>query len=254
MLEQNTMQFNSDTWVNDPTARLFGIYRGVVVPGSIKTTSDRRQVLCDVYLYESMPPLFGVPVMSSKGNSKNGMWHDLEDNDLVVVQFLSGNPSDPVIIGSLPVADNELQTGQKSDAPRYHLHHQGTDILIDKDGNRTITIAKDDTLIIKGAGKAIITGNVTVEVGGNATITVAGDTAVKSRNMSINVTALRVTAQTATFSGNVSVQGNMTAVHVADATGTMQQQRQDIAANQTTFAAHKHNENGAGGGITSTPI
>jgi phage gp45-like len=249
MLEQNTMSFNAESWVESPTGRLYGIYRGSVVKGSIKTTIDKKQILADVYLYENLPPLFGVPVMSSKANFTNGEWHDLEDGDLVVVQFLSGNPSDPVIIGTLPIAGNDMQTENKADLPRYHLHHQGTDILIDKDGNRIITVAGNETLTIKGDGKVVVTeGNLEIEVRtGDVTITVTGDASITARNVTVTANEkATVDAPLLECTGNVDIADTTTADMIVDKNGSLDALRQ-------AYLAHTHVENGAGGGTTDPP-
>jgi hypothetical protein len=226
---------------------LYGIYRGTVVTGSISTTADKKQTLVDVYLYENMPPLFGVPIMSGKANFTNGEWHDLEDGDLVVVQFLSGNPSDPLIVGTLPVSSNDLQTKLKADLPRYHLHHQGTDILIDKDGNRTVTVAADDTLTVKGNGKVVVEGALQIEVKtGNAAITIVeGDAEISAQN--VNVTAkVKATVDTPLLecTGNVEVADTATADMVVDKIGSLDALRQ-------AYLTHTHTD--SVGGTTTPP-
>lgn len=180
--------------LTDPSARLFGTYRGLVVPGSVRAASNAHQIVCDVYLFDHMPTLLGVPVMSGKINRHNGSYVDLEDNDLIAVQFLSGNPSDPVIIGCLPPSDNAIQTEQHADMPRYHVRHQGTDVQIDKEGNVTVSAAKDITITV--SGNTIINSSADVAIQTTGSVTVQAAEGVSIDGIGTGITAGLVTAMT----------------------------------------------------------
>ena len=242
------MTFNAQSWVFSPNDRLYGIYRGQVVPGSIRTTVGKRQVLCNVYVYENMPLLFDVPVMSIKSNSSNGLYHDLEDNDLVVIQFLSGNPGDPIIIGTLPIAGNDIREWHPSDWPRYNLRHQETEVTIDKVGNRTTHVNGNETLTVTGHGTINVQQGVAINVIGIADITVTEKTNLICPQTDITgdvkvIGNLEVTENITSTSGDIQASGN-----VSDQGGT-----KNMANMRSTYNNHTHPENGTGGGTTSKP-
>lgn len=253
-LEQSTMTFNRERWPGAPGDTMNGIHRGIVVPGSVRTydTNNAKQTLVDVYLYNHMPALRGVPLLAEKANAKNGTWHDPEDNDLVAVMFLGGDTDDPVVVGYLPTQqkpETALQT-KKKDSPGYRHRHQKTETFIDKDGNRTVTVEKDDTLTIKGNGKIIVTeGALEINVlTGGAKITVKGDATISAANVSIIAKQLiKMNTPLVECSGNMKVTGTVTAAAIVDSIGALAELR-------ILHQSHAHEETGTGGGITSTPL
>ena len=147
MLEQATMTFNPRGRGTD--TQLFGVFRGKIFKNGIKYVDigDAKQVLVDLYMYDLIPPLYGVPILSPKINKDNGEYEDPEADDLVAVSFFGGNIRDPIIIGFVPPADNHLQSAA-ADAPRSHRKRNGTWEIVDKDGNRRVSVAVSELMAV----------------------------------------------------------------------------------------------------------
>lgn len=180
-LEQSSMSFNPRQ--GDPGRLANGVYRGKILPNGVKyrDTGAAKQTLVDLFMYDLMPPLMSVPVLTQKINRDNGEYTDPEPDDLVAVAFFGGNIYDPVVVGFLPPANNTIQS-LAAEAPRYHRRRNGTDEKVEKDGTRRVYVAKDEVLEVEGHGTVTIkTGNLTINVlAGNTTVTTKGKTIVKS--------------------------------------------------------------------------
>lgn len=152
-----------------------------------------NQTLVDIVLMGGYSNLCNVPISSPKTNASEGTEWTPEPGDIVIVQFIGGRWTDPIVTGYCNLPDNEIQA-KKADAPidtrRYHMRCNETDIVIDKDGNRITTVAGDETHTVDGKRTTIIEGNdeITVNSGdvkitvaaGKCTVTIAGKTAWKS--------------------------------------------------------------------------
>jgi hypothetical protein len=147
-----------------------GVYRGKILPHGVsyKDENGAKQTLVDLYMYELLPPLYGVPIATPKINMTDGEYQDPEPGDLVVVAFF-GNIANPIVIGFLPPGDNGIQS-LSSEAPLHHTHWQGSDYRYEKDGTRRVYVAHDDILEVEGNGTVLINGTLDVHVVGNATI------------------------------------------------------------------------------------
>lgn len=257
MLEQATMSHNPRLGgVGQPVAG--NLYRGRVMKNGVRytDTSDAKQILVDLYMYDLMPPLYGVPLLSQKINKTNGESEDPEAGDLVAVGFFAGNLRDPVVVGFLPPAENEIQSAA-ADAPRYHRRRNGTDLKVEKDGTRREYVAKDRITEVAEDDELTVVGNGTVTIGGNLTVIIQGDASVTVQGaLTADVTGnTTVTTPLATVNGDVQVNGNIQASgnitaggNVADAGGA-----KTMAGMRSTYNSHTHPENGQGGGTTSAP-
>ena len=175
------------------------LVKGVIKPHGVsyKDQNKSGQTLVDISLYGGYPDIYGVPVASGKFNKGNGVEWTPDPGDVVLVQFINGNFSNPVVVGMMPLADNEV-LASKADAPpgqrRYHMRCNGTDVQIDKGGTRRVHVAKDDVLEITGDGRVVVGGNLTIEVSGNANI--------KAGQVNVNTPLC-------TMSGNLLVAGEI---------------------------------------------
>ena len=172
---------------------------GIIEPGGVMFKDNPQNptgmTVVNLVLLGGDPPLKRVPVMSPKVNQTNGEAEDPEPGDQVVVGFVDGAFWKPLILGFLSTARNGIH-GTTAEAPRYYRSHQGTSEKIGKDGSRTIYVAKDDTLTIKGEGTVNISEkNLTINIQG------AGKKLVVNGNLQVN--------------GNVTASGD-----VADQNGT----------------------------------
>lgn len=154
----------------NPASYSPSIFRGKISKVVHPDQNATRQTLVDLYMYDSMPLLYAVPVMASKIDAFNGAQQTPETGDVVVVGFLSGRMSDPVVLGFLPVANNPVQATY-AQAPHYKRVQNGTTETIDRDGNRIIHIAADETVTIVGDGSVTIGGTLSVTVTGPVNIT-----------------------------------------------------------------------------------
>lgn len=179
MLEQATMSHNPRLGgIGQPVAG--NLYRGRIMTNGVRYAdkTEAKQILVDLYMYDLMPPLYGVPLLSQKINKTNGESEDPEAGDLVAVGFFAGNLRDPVVVGFLPPAENEIQSAA-ADAPRYHRRRNGTDLKIEKDGTRREYVAEDRITVIENQDQLTVnTGDITIDVvQGKCTVHVKGKTA-----------------------------------------------------------------------------
>lgn len=97
-----------------------------------------HQTVADITMLGGYSDLRKVPFLSMKSRAEHGEEWTPEPGDNVVVQFINGRWSDPVVVGHLPNPDNIIQA-TITDAPvgqrRYHSRCNKTDFIIDKDGN-----------------------------------------------------------------------------------------------------------------------
>jgi len=205
------------------------LFKGVIKPNGVhyKNQNKRGQTLVDISLYGGYPDIDRVPVASSKLNHDNGVEWTPDPGDIVLVQFINGNFSEPVVMATVPLADNAV-LAETDDAPsgqrRYHLRCNKTDILIDKDGARRVYVAKDDILEVAGDGDIVVSGNVTVHIMGTADINVDGNTTV--------------TTPLCTLNGELKVNGNITASgNVYDANGA-----KSMAGMRSQYDSHTHSD------------
>ncbi len=143
------------------------------------------QTVVDVQLLFGYPKILKVPVCTGKINKDHGEEWTPDPGDGVVVQFINGNWHDPIVTGYYRLPHTTIQA-TKADAPagkrRYHRKCNETDLVIDKDGNRTEYIAKDETVVIQGSETVTVqTGDVTVDVqAGKCTVHIKGKTVWQS--------------------------------------------------------------------------
>lgn len=203
-------------------------------------TNKMAQTQVDVLLYGQRAFLYSVPLLHAKINAANGEDWTPEKGDLVVVVFLEGDRRRPIVIGYLPHPENTVESSS-GQAPRYHRVRGETYETWDKDGNRTLHVGADDTVVVEGDGAVTVRGNLSITVEGDATVAVGGTTTVNSTgNVEVTAPLTRVT-------GPLTVTGNINSgAQISDVTGSMQSMR-------GTFNAHTHPENGDGGGTTSAP-
>lgn len=225
---------------NEQTRSCDRMYRGIVQAVYFRelavTGENFWQTYCDVQLVGlAQPNLRKVPLAVSKSNLNNGEDWTPEEGDIVLVQFIAGRVCDPVITGFLFPWDSEpggkgLQPGNgevPAGKSRYYKRCNGTSEKIDKDGNRIVEVAKDETVTISGNGTLNVTGEVTINVTGNVT----------------------VTTPSATIDGDLHVTGSIVADgDVSDHTS------KSMAGMRTVFDAHTHPETGSTTSATTTPM
>lgn len=136
-----------------------------------------RQTVVDIDLLNGYPPAKKVPLCTGKINRTTGEEWTPDPGDGVVVQFINGNWSDPIVTGYYRLPDNEIQASS-SDAPtgkrRYYRKCNKTSEEIDKDGNRTTVVQGHETA-------TVVTGDVTVDVkAGKCTVHIKGKTVWQS--------------------------------------------------------------------------
>ena len=178
------------------------LLKGVIQPGGVLTRDNPQNktgvTLVNIALQGGYPNRDNVPIMAKKINRENGEEMTPDPGDIVLVQFINGNFWEPVVMGFLPLPENEIQATTAQAPPgkrRYHLRCNKTDLAIDKDGNRTTTVTGNETkhttideaLTVDGKRTTIIEGNddttvtsgdITVTVSaGKCTVHIAGKTA-----------------------------------------------------------------------------
>ncbi len=160
------------------------ILRGAITLVKVMDHPDNKAsvTLVDITLYGGYPDIENVPVMHAKINNQNGEEWSPDSGDIVLVAFINGNFWEPVVIGYLPLPEN-LVEAKMADVPkgkrRYHMRCNKTDIVIDKDGNRTTYVSGNETVKIKNSEIVTVeTGDITVEVAqGKCTVHIKGKTA-----------------------------------------------------------------------------
>ncbi len=163
--------------------RMFFPLRGRIMPNGVKyVDGDAKQVLVDVYLYDLFPAVSNVPVMASKINAVNGDYMDPEPGDLVAVSFFGGNFRDPVVVGFLPTAGNDVQS-TAAEAPQSRRVMNGTIETIEKNGTRRLHVAASNVLeavtdwlmtALNGVATLIAKGKITIKSSGGGTVEVDG--------------------------------------------------------------------------------
>lgn len=266
-IEQSTMTFNPRNGVSGE--QIQGVFRGKILPNGVRhrDVNGSSQTLVNLYMYDLLPPLTGVPTLTPKINSQNGEYMDPEPGDLVAVAFFGGNMADPVVIGYLPPANNTIQS-LSTEAPRYHRRRNGTDEKIEKDGSRIVYVAKDDTLEVVGNGTITVHGNVTVHVYGTATVNVDGNTTVTTPNATVHSSGqIQFDTPLTTCTGNLNVNGGITCTGTYGSTGGKIQTPGDIKStggqvgdsvrnisqDRAIYNGHTHGGIQPGSGNTAVP-
>lgn len=174
------------------------LLKGVIQPAGVLLRDNPQNktgiTLVNVSLFGGYPNITNVPIMAKKINKENGEEMTPDPGDIVLVQFINGNFWEPVVMGFLPLPENEVQATNAQAPPgkrRYHLRCNKTDVTIDKDGNRSTTVTGNETrhttideaLTVDGKRTTIIEGN--------------DETTVTSGDLTITVTAGKCTVQIA---------------------------------------------------------
>lgn len=141
-----------------------------------------KETVVDIQPRGGYPLLKKVPLCTGKINKTTGEEWTPDPGDGVIIQFIDGNWRDPIVTGYFRLPGNEIQAG-KADAPsgkrRYHRRINKTDLVIDKDGNRTEHVEGNETVTIKDNETVTIGGNETITINGHETVTVqTGDVTV----------------------------------------------------------------------------
>lgn len=148
-------------------------------------TNLTHQTVADITMLGGYSDLRQVPFMSMKSRAHHGEEWTPEPGDNVVVQFIGGRWSDPIVTGHLPNPDNDIQATTE-EAPdkkrRYYRKCNKTDLTIDKDGNRVENVEKDEIVTVKGHETLTVkTGDYSITVeAGKCTVYVKGKTTWKS--------------------------------------------------------------------------
>ena len=141
-----------------------------------------KQTKVDITLFGGYADLRNVPMMAQKINKNSGEEWTPEQGDFVIVQFINGMWTEPIVMGYCDAPDNEIMATE-AQVPkgkrRYHMRCNKTDIVIDKDGNRTTYVNGHETVKIKHSEIVTVeTGDITVEVTqGKCTVHIKGKTA-----------------------------------------------------------------------------
>lgn len=177
--------------------------QGVVKKVYFQDSADGtlKQTTVDIILFGGYSELSKVPMMAQKVNMNAGEEWTPEEGDFVIVMFINGMWTSPIVTGYCNPPSNEIMATEvqvPKGKRRYHMRCNKTDIVIDKDGNRITTVEKnetrhvkiDESVTIDGKRTTIIEGNdeVTVNSGdlkitvssGKCTVSIAGKTAWKS--------------------------------------------------------------------------
>jgi len=146
------------------------------------TGNPLLQTVVDIILFGGYSELSRVPMMAQKVNMNAGVEWTPEEGDFVIVMFINGMWTSPIVTGYCNPPSNEIMA-KETEVPkgkrRYHMKCNKTDIVIDKDGNRTTYVNGNETVKIKNSEIVIVeTGDITVEVAqGKCTVHIKGKTA-----------------------------------------------------------------------------
>ncbi|MCK5607601.1 hypothetical protein KAR91_37300 [Candidatus Pacearchaeota archaeon] len=202
--------------------QMFYPLRGKIVENGVmlkdSDANDAKQTVLSIKLYDELfSVIHNVPLApSAKTNKDNGEACTPETGDNVLVFFVGGDFSDPIVTSFLPAADNTIQA-DAAEAPRSYRKFRDTTEKIDKDGNRFVHVAAGDTLNVVGDGAVTIGGALSVTVTGDTTLTVEGA-------LTANVTG----NASLTTEGNLSADVTGTADIVAEGKATVQGNQVDI--------------------------
>jgi hypothetical protein len=148
------------------------------------------QTVVDIILFGGYSELSRVPMMAQKVNMNAGEEWTPEEGDFVIVMFINGMWTSPIVTGYCNPPSNEIiatETQVPKGKRRYHMRCNKTDIVIDKDGNRITSVEKNDTRHVK------IDEALTVD--GKRTTIIEGDdeTTINSGDLKITVSAGKCT-------------------------------------------------------------
>lgn len=187
---------------------LTGIISAIKFTDAINNTT--QQTLVDINLHQGYGALIDVPLSAGKANGHSGEEWTPDMGDMVIVQFIGGRWTKPLVTGYCNTPNNKLQA-KKIDVPansrRYHFRCNRADLKIDKDGNRityideneilevskkaSLTVLTDDYVITIEKGKLEINvqendANITIK--GNTSILTEGDTKIETKGISEIIT------------------------------------------------------------------
>jgi len=146
------------------------------------TGNQLLQTVVDVIPFGGYSKLTKVPLMAQKVNMNAGEEWTPEEGDFVIIMFINGMWTSPIVTGYCNPPSNEIMATE-AQAPkgkrRYHMKCNKTDIVIDKDGNRTTYVNGNETVKIKNSEIVTVeTGDITVDVvQGKCTVHIKGKTA-----------------------------------------------------------------------------
>jgi len=158
--------------------------QGIIEKVYFKDTTGNQllQTLVDIIPFGGYSKLTKVPMMAQKVNMNAGEEWTPEEGDFVIVMFINGMWTSPIVTGYCNPPSNEImatETQVPKGKRRYHMRCNKTDIVIDKDGNRTTYVNGNETVKIKNSEIVTVeTGDITVEVTqGKCTVHIKGKTA-----------------------------------------------------------------------------
>jgi len=248
---------------------LLGIIQKHGVFHSDNGQNQSASTLVNISLQHGWPDIYKVPILSAKINRSNGESIDPEPGDQVVVAFLNGRFTHPVVVGFLPPPGNSLQL-QGVDAPLHHTRWQGSDYKLEKDGTRRssvanddilnvagdqteaiegtrqVTVGEDDTLEVTGNGTLIVHGGLTIHVIGAADITVDGNATVTTPTATVVAsTKVQMTTPLVECSHDLKVNGKIDAVgNIKSSNGEVGDKVRNISGDRTIYNGHQHLETG----------
>lgn len=158
------------------------------------TGNPLLQTVVDIILFGGYSELTKVPMMAQKVNMNAGEEWTPEEGDFVIVMFINGMWTSPIVTGYCNPPSNEVmatETQVPKGKRRYHMRCNKTDIVIDKDGNRITAVEKSDTKHVKIDENVTIDGKRTTVVEGN------DETTINSGDLKITVAAGKCTVSIA---------------------------------------------------------
>jgi len=140
------------------------------------------QTVVDIILFGGYSELSRVPMMAQKVNMNAGVEWTPEEGDFVIVMFINGMWTSPIVTGYCNPPSNDIIASEvqvPKGKRRYQMRCNKTDSGIDKDGNRTTYVNGNETVRIKNSESVTVeTGDITVDVvAGKCTVHIKGKTA-----------------------------------------------------------------------------